>query len=45
MFFFLEYCKYTLEHKNWKVKVEHIPVAEMQKNHGWEPLFHFSSSC
>lgn len=43
--FFLEHSKYPSERKNWKINVEHITMADMQENHGWEPLFHFSSSC
>ena len=43
--FFLEHSKYPSEHTNWEMNVEHINVAEMQENDGWEPLFHFSSSC
>lgn len=45
MLFFLEHYKYPSEYKNCKINGEHITMAEMQKNHGWEPLFPFSSSC
>ena len=43
--FFLEHSKCPSEHMDWEINVEHINTAETQGNHGWEPLFHFSSAC